>query len=107
MNKKLIASSILTLLSLPAVILAFNPGPIPTQRTFSEVIDGIVAVLWPIAAAIAAIIFFFAAFQFLTSQGDPEKVNTARQTLIWSAVGVIVAVIAISLPVIIRTLSGL
>ncbi len=107
MNKKLIASSVLTLLALPAVILAFNPGPVPVQHTFSEILDGIIAVLWPAAAAIGAVVFFFAAFTFLTANGDPEKIKVARDTLIWAAVGVIVAVIAISIPTIVRTLSGL
>ena len=108
MNKKLIVASALSTLLLPIAALAFNPGAVPVSTyTFSQVVDGIVAILWPLIAAATVITFFVAAFFFVTSNGDADKVGTARQALIYGIVGVIVSIIAVSLPSIVRTLSGL
>ena len=108
MNKKIISViSSAALMALPVVAFAFDAGPIPGQKTYSEVVEGIISVLWPLVAAATVIIFFYAAFMFVTAAGDPEKVNSARQALVWSAVGVIVSIVAVSIPTIIKTLSGL
>jgi len=107
MNKKLIIASALSIILLPVVALAFIAPPIPTQKTFSQVVDGIIGILWPIIAAASIIAFFVAAFFFVTSNGDADKVGTARQALIYGAVGVIVSIVAVSIPTIIKTLSGL
>ena len=106
MNKKLIIVSALALV-LPLVSLAYNPPSVPTQHTFSELIDGIIGVLWPLVAAATVIIFFVAAFLFITAGGEAEKIATARTALIYGMVGVIVSIIAVSIPTIIKTLSGL
>lgn len=109
MNKKLIASSVLTaLLSLPIVSLAYQTPPQPgTGFNFDQIIQGIINILWPLLAAASVIVFIIAAFLFVTSQGDPTKVQAARQAAIWGVVGFIAAIISFSIPTIIRNLSGL
>ena len=109
MNKKIIVSyTLATLLSLPILTLAaFSAGSVPGQHTFNQVIDGVVAVLWPLLVAATVIIFFLAAFQMVTAAGDAAKVEAARNTFIYGVVGVILSIIAISIPTIVKTLSGL
>ena len=107
MNKKLIIISTLSVALLPVVALAFTVAPVPAQKTFSQVVDGIILILWPLIAAATVITFFVAAFFFVTSNGDPDKVATARQAMIYGIVGVIVSIVAISIPTIVKTLSGL
>lgn len=108
MNKKLIASSVLTLLTLPAVILAvFNPGPTPnTVNTLSinALIGVIFDIIWPIAVAFFIIMFIIAAFRFGTAGGDPAKVAEARNFVIYGAVGVVVALLAFSIPFVVKNL---
>lgn len=95
------------LLTLPLIAGAINAqfGQ-PTQRDFVEIINGILNIMFPIFFALAAIIFLVAAYLFLTAQGDPEKLKTARDVIIWGVVAVIVAVVSVSIPNIISELGG-
>ena len=110
MNKKLLTlSNALIFLSLPAVILAFNPGPVPNASpglSVEALIDIIFAILWPVAVAFFIIMFILAAFKFFTAQGEPDGVADARNFVIWGIVGVVVALIAFSIPFIIRNTLG-
>ena len=108
MNKKLITVSAI-LLTLPAIILAFNPGPIPNPApglSVNDLVDLVFAILWPIAVAFFIIMFVIAAFHFFTAAGDPEKVKSARNFVLWGVVGVVVALLAWSIPFIIRNTLG-
>lgn len=112
MNKKLIAASLsAVLLALPAVMLAaqFNPGGIPNAApalTINDLVDIIFSILWPVAVAFFIVMFVIAAFQFFTAQGDPEKIKSARNFVIWGVVGVVVALLAWSIPFIVRNTLG-
>ncbi len=108
MNKKLIATSILTLLSLPAVILAvFNTGTVPNSvntLSINTLLDAIFGIIWPIAVGFFVIMFIIAAFRFGTAGADATKVSEARNYVIWGVVGVLVALLAFSLPFVVRNL---
>ncbi|OGZ66984.1 MAG: hypothetical protein A3D35_01815 [Candidatus Staskawiczbacteria bacterium RIFCSPHIGHO2_02_FULL_34_9] len=109
MNKKLIASSAITLLSIPAVMLAFNPGNIPNASPTLDIntlVDVLFSILWPVAVAFFIVMFIMAAFKFATAQGDPTAIASARSFLIWGIVGVIVALLAFSIPFIVRNTLG-
>ena len=110
MNKKVIAvSATALLLALPLMGLAFNPGDQPNQvpgLNVSALIDVIFSIIWPIVVAFAIIMFLMAAFMFFSSQGDPEKVTMARNATVWGIVGMTVALIAFSIPSIVRTTIG-
>ena len=81
MNKKLLASSAITLLlSMPAVILAFDPGNIPNAAPsldINNLVDVLFSILWPVAVAFFIVMFIFAAFKFATAQGSPDKIGEA------------------------------
>ena len=109
MNKKIIASTVTVLLTLPAVMLAFDPGTVPNAApglTINTLVDIIFSILWPVAVAFFIIMFVIAAFQFFTAQGDPGKVGSARQFVIWGIVGVVIALLAWSIPFIVRNTIG-
>jgi hypothetical protein len=56
---------------------------------------------------ILTIIFVLvAAYKYLTAGGDPEKVKSAGNTLLYAAIAVIVALIAKGLPLIVSTFIG-
>lgn len=57
--------------------------------------------LWQIVAIVALVLFVIAGIMFMTAQGDPTKVATARQFVIWGVVGVVVAALAYSIVAII------
>lgn len=56
--------------------------------------------------AIAIIMILVAAFQFLTAGGDAEKVKTARGTITWAVIGIVVALISFNIPGILSSFLG-
>ena len=90
--KKLISGLIgLAILSLPVVTLA----NIPT--TLDDAVGKIVNPLFLVLVAISTIFIIYAAYTFVTSGGDPGKTETARATLIYAIIGIMVAFLALGL----------
>ena len=90
--KKLISGLIgLAILSLPVVTLA----NIPT--TLDDAVGKIVNPLFLILVAISTVFIIYAAYTFVTSGGDPGKTETARATLIYAIIGIVVAFLALAL----------
>lgn len=106
MNKKIIASSVLTaLLTLPTLALGFTAGPVPPSTSTVDInglIQIVLDILWPIAVAFFIVMFVLAGFLFATAQGDPEKLGQARSAVIYGLVGVVVAVLAFAVVSIVR-----
>lgn len=75
----------------------------PSGFGLYSAINGILRLLWILFIAFAVIMFIIAGFNFLAAQGEPGKVKDARNALIWGIVGVVVGVIAFSLPFILQT----
>ena len=97
--KKLISGLIgLAILSLPVVTLA----NIPTD--LDDAIGRIVNPLFLILVAISTVFIIYAAYTFVTSGGDPGKTETARTTLIYAIIGIIVAFLALALYNILKAL---
>src|SRR3989344_4231850 len=100
MNKKFVLLALSGLLSLPVFVFAQNPilfpGPPPLTggvniyQLIVVVAGMILNALWIIAVAYTIIMFVVAGFKFLNSQGDPNKVNEARDAVIWAVGGIIV-----------------
>ena len=98
--KKLISGLIgLAILSLPVVTLAAN---VPT--TLDDAVGKIVNPLFLILVAISTVFIIYAAYTFVTSGGDPGKTETARATLIYAIIGIIVAFLALALYNILKAL---
>ncbi len=109
MNKKLIVLLSSTILFvLPIVAFGFNPGGTPNTviLNVTQIVNIILDFIWPIFAGFAVIMFLYAGFLFLTASGEAEKIANARQALLWGTVGVVVGLIAFSIPFIIRTTVG-
>ncbi len=97
------------LLASPAVILAdINPGSAPSSQNLNitQIINIVLNFIWPLFVGFAVLMFIVAGFQFLTAQGDPSKVDQARMSVLWGVVGVVVGVIAFSIPFIVRNTLG-
>ncbi len=111
MTKKIIAVSAALLLAMPLVAFgaAFSPGPVPAVyggTIYTLIGDVLFPLLWLGFTAFAVVMFVMAGIEFFTAQGDASKVADARNFVIWGAVGVIIAVLAFSLPFILRATVG-
>ncbi len=98
--------------ALPEVepIVTINPVPPPESDAgitdLNVVLQLLVNLLGYVQALfwIAAVFFgLYAAFLYLTAQGDGEKVSKANHMLIYVVVAVVVAVIAYSIPQFVTT----
>ncbi len=81
------------------------PGVVSTVSSGSTLIKFICVVVfsWIFIGAIllAILLTLVAAYKYLTSAGDPAKVKAAGQTLVFVAVGLAVAILARSIPIIV------
>lgn len=66
------------------------PGDAFAQTGIQGLFIFIVNGLFLIAGALAVIYFIFAGFQYLTSAGNPEAAQKARNSLLYAVVGIVV-----------------
>ena len=107
MNKKIILSLATSFFLFPVTILAVTLVAQPGMLTDINIaITALFNLLWPIFGAYAIIMFIVAGIQFLSARGESSEVAKARQSVIWGTAGVAVALLAFSIPLIVKTLLG-
>lgn len=110
MKKKLLTLAAISLLVLPVVILAQDttiPDTITGAGDIITIIERVANWLFAILLALALLFILIAAFQFLTSGGDPGKVGTARQALTYALIGIAVAFLAKGLVLLVKFVLGI
>ncbi|MEK7124755.1 MAG: hypothetical protein AAB877_03715 [Patescibacteria group bacterium] len=110
MNKKIVSIiSSTALLAMPLMALAGVDFTTPSTQNISlqALILKILDITWWIFVGIAVIMFIVAGVSFLTARGEPEAVGKARQFVIYGAVGIVVAVLAFSITLILRNTFGI
>ena len=104
-------------LSASAIIPAFNAAPasaaynlkegvgaakgsdVPDQDLFSSdggpgIVNTIINVLLFLIAAVSVVMLIVGGFRYIISQGDSTKVTSAKNTILYSIVGLIIAILA-------------
>jgi Type IV secretion system pilin len=74
-----------------------QPGNLPQANTDSGQVQNILGVTFGIIGALALLIIVVSGLRYITSAGDPEKTAKARNGIIYSLVGLIVAIAAESI----------
>ncbi len=67
---------------------------LPTVSADQGSLSIVLQLLFGIVGGVAVIIIIVAAMSMIAAQGDPQKVATARQTIIFAAVGLAIAISA-------------
>lgn len=88
-------SSVLAQPQAPLYQRPIAPTDLPTM------IGSVVYMAWVIFVAIGIICFLVAGVLFLTSQGQAEKLKTARAAVLWGVAGIAVGILAFSIRIII------
>lgn len=100
MKKFALCLILASLLVVPVAVLGADVTPPSGDYTLPEnadpflVLETISDWLFAILLTVAAICFILAGFNFITSSGDPEKVGSARQYVLYALIGVLVAFLA-------------
>ncbi len=116
-GKKLIfIALIVSFVCLPFLSQAINPGSIPGAKDLGisqespiqgpggllNVVAGIVKWVYTLFFVIAVLFILFAAFNYLTAGGQPEKVKSAQDQLLYAAIAIAIALMAIGVTAIIK-----
>ncbi len=81
-----------------ASILTKDDVKIPNKDGVgSESIEKLLTTVFVVFGGIAVIIIILAGIKFITSQGNPQEVSRARDTIIYAAVGLAISVSAITI----------
>lgn len=71
----------------PAMVKLENPLGVVTDA--GSIIKQVITVALGIIGALTLLMFVWGGFEWLTSAGNPEKVKSGTQTMIWAIIGVI------------------
>jgi len=93
MNGKKIAAVVVIGLATVTPLLALAQ-PLQSVDDFVGVMRYVATTIQTLFWIVAAIFIIWAAFKYLTAQGDPEKVGTARQMLIYAVIAIAIALLA-------------
>ena len=102
----------LGLLSLPSLALGqrSSGGKIENPLGNDDLlgfVDTIIDAALKIGAVVAVLAVIFAGFKFVTAQGDEEAISTAKKTLLYAAIGIVILLGARAIStVIINTVQG-
>lgn len=92
MKKIILTTLALAVLTVPLLTIGQTMVVPPEEpEEIEKTIGSVVTVVFWIFTVIAVIMMIIAAYYFLTAAGDPEKVNTARNYIIWTVVALVVA----------------
>jgi len=78
------------------------PAPIRSVSDVDRAFQYVRNVIFGIGMFLGVIYLIYAGILFITSAGEPEKINRARTALTWGLVGIMVAVVATGLIELIR-----
>ena len=62
--------------------------------SFQELIEGIINFIFWLAVVLCPLIIIIAAFYFMTSGGDPEKVRKAKNIILYACIGLVIIFLA-------------
>jgi len=102
--KKILLISLL--LSLPIIVSAVEFQNPLEYETFGELIDAIIDFIFYIAIVIAPLMAIIGAFYLLTAGGDPKKIGTGKNIIIYTLIGLAIVMLARGLLAMIESIIG-
>ena len=70
-------------------------------------INAIVNIIFTFAVAIAPLMIIVAGFYFVTAAGNPNQINTAKQIILWTLIGLLVVLCAKGIIALFRNVFGI
>jgi hypothetical protein len=69
----------------------FDKGNLPEVAANQETLTKILFIVFSIIGALAFLLFVIAGFRYVMAQGDPQRVASAKNQLIYTAIGLVLA----------------
>lgn len=95
---------------IPLLVLAADPvqieNPLGVDADFTSVMDKIIDFVFKIAVVLAPLMIVVGGAIFVTSGGNLQKTDQAKKIMIWTAVGLLVIIMAKGIIALIRQLLG-
>jgi uncharacterized membrane protein YidH (DUF202 family) len=95
------ASAALVLIAAALVLIppaanaaGINPGGLPDVKANTDTIQKVLGIIFGIIGAFAFLNIVFSGFKYVTSAGDPQKTSEAKNGIVYSVVGLIIAIVA-------------
>ena len=102
MKKTIVFSSTLLSFLLLAMPVLAASADVSQIQTF---IQSVIKVLVELAGLISAGFFVWGGFGYITSSGDPEKLDRAKKTIVYSAIGLVIVLGAFVISTIVTQLA--
>ena len=83
---------ILIFLLIPLIVGAIE-NPV-TSESFEDLLNSVINFLKSTALAAAPIMFVIAAYYFVTSEGNPEKISTGKRIIFYTFLAIIIILLA-------------
>ena len=91
---RLLIVFLLVLFCIPLTSNAVSiPNPLQHQ-TFVDLLNAIIDFIFYIAIPITSLMIIIAGLYFITAQGEPEKIQTAKRIITWALIGFLVILCA-------------
>jgi len=85
---------VFSLLLLPTVSLAVSNGqitnPLGNTKELVPFLDKIIDACLKLGAVIAVVALIYAGFLFVTAAGDEGKIDTAKSTILYTVIGIVI-----------------
>lgn len=78
---------VFVLLFIPLMVSAVTVDNPIEADTFTELIGRIIDFLFALGMVTAPIMLIISGFYFITAQGRPEKIETAKRIILWTLIG--------------------
>lgn len=67
-----------------------DPGSADTLNSIDDIIVGIFEKIWPFIGLVLLGMFMYGGVMWFMSEGDPQRLQKAQATILWTVVGAIV-----------------
>jgi hypothetical protein len=92
---RLLAIILIGFFVIPTILVEAAPLPNPLQADdFGELIDSVINIIFNLSLLLAPLMIVVAGFLFVTAAGNPNRVNTAKRIVLWTAVGFLIILLS-------------
>lgn len=81
-------------------------GDVATLACIPIIIKNVITAALVFACVVALVLLIFGGAKYITSKGDPEKVKSARMTITWALVGLVLIFLSFFIVSLISQITG-